>query len=83
MAASSVVKLFNVIEDIFLGQITRFVDAFFDTFFFQTAKKGLGYSVVPTVSTPTHAGFKLVGFTKSQPIITAVLGGFNWSLQHL
>jgi hypothetical protein len=39
------------------------------------AKKRLGNSVVPAVSTPTHTGLKLVGFTKSQPIITAVLGG--------
>ena len=43
MPSGSVVKRFNVIEDIFLGQITRFVDAFFDSFFFKTAKKGLGY----------------------------------------
>ena len=83
MPSGSVVKRFNVIEDIFLGEITCFVDAFFDSLLFQTTKKRFGNGVVPTVSTPTHAGLKLVGFTKSQPIITAVLGGFNWSLQHL
>lgn len=73
MPSGSVVKGFNVIEDIFLGQITRFVDAFFDSLLFQTAKKRFGNSVVPAVSTSTHAGLKLVGSAKSQPIITAVL----------
>jgi hypothetical protein len=54
VAAGSVVKNFDVIEHISPGHVACFVDALADAFFLQAAEKGLGYSVILTITAPTH-----------------------------
>jgi hypothetical protein len=58
--ASSIVEHFDVIEDIFTGQITCFVDALLDPFFLQTTKKGLDNGVIPAVTPAAHTGLEIV-----------------------
>ena len=48
MAAGSMVKDFDVIEDVGARQITGFVDAFSHALLFQTAEEGLGNRIIPT-----------------------------------
>lgn len=73
VAPGSIVKDFDVVEDISSGQISGFVDTFADAFFFQTAKKRFGHGVMPTTSTPAHARFKVIGLAKAPPVIAAIL----------
>ena len=73
MAPFAIVEDLDVIEDVFLRDITGFVDAPFNAFLFQAAKERLSDGVIPTISTATHTRFKIVLFAESKPIITAVL----------
>lgn len=73
MALFSIVEDLDVIKDVFLRNIAGFVDTFFNAFLFQAAKKRLSDGIIPTISTATHARFKIVMFAESKPIITAVL----------
>ncbi len=73
MAPGSIVKNFDVIEDIGLGQISGFVDAFADAFLFQATEKGFGDGIVPTISTTAHAWRKIVGLAETAPVIATVL----------
>lgn len=73
MAPGSIVKDFDVIEDICPGQIAGFVDAFADTFLFQTAKERFGDCVIPTISAPAHALFEIVRLQEIAPVVTAEL----------
>ena len=54
--AASIVEDFDVIEYIGASEISCFVDALADAFFFQTAEEGFGYRVIPTISAPAHTG---------------------------
>ncbi len=47
MATGSIVEHHDVIKDIGLGEVSRFVDALLDTFLFQTTKEGFSDGVVP------------------------------------
>lgn len=78
----TIVKDFDVIEDVGTSQISGFVDAFANSFLLQAAEEGLRYGIVPAVSTTTHARLQVVRLTESLPVITSVLGEFNWSSQH-
>ncbi|ANI21820.1 hypothetical protein AB870_26180 (plasmid) [Pandoraea faecigallinarum] len=51
MTAGSIVKDFDVIEDVGARQITGFVDAFSHAFLFKTAEEGLGNRVDAPMST--------------------------------
>ena len=77
MAPGSIVKDFDVVEDIGPGQIPSFIDPFADTFLFQTAEERLGYSVIPTISAPTHAWLKVIGLAEASPIIATVLAALD------
>lgn len=68
MASFSIVEDLDVIEDIFLRNIKDFIETFSNTFFFQTGKKRLSNGVVPTISTATHVGLKIVLFAKTNPV---------------
>ena len=61
MASRSVIEDLDVIEDIGTGELTGFVDAFADSFLFQATEEGFGYRIIPAITTPTHAGFQIVG----------------------
>ena len=60
MASGSIIKHFDVIEDISSGNIACFVDTFFDAFFLQATKERFDDGIVPAVTASTHAGFELV-----------------------
>ncbi len=47
VAAGSIVEHLDVIKDIGLGEVSRFVNALLDTFLFQTTKEGFSDGVVP------------------------------------
>jgi hypothetical protein len=55
MAPHSIVKDFDVIEDIGTSQISSFVDALSDSLLFQAAKEGFCNGIVPAVAAPAHA----------------------------
>jgi hypothetical protein len=68
-----IVEIINVLRQAHSGSISIRVDMPFDVFLLQAAKEGLGYSVVPTVSPPTHARLKVIDLAKAPPSITAIL----------
>jgi hypothetical protein len=74
MPADWIVKHFNIVKDIGSCYISGFVNSFFDTLFFQTAKKGFGYSIIPAVAAPTHTRLEIVVATKPSPVVAAILG---------
>ena len=51
-----IIKDFDVIEDIGSSQITGFIDPFSDSFFFQATEEGFSNRIIPTVTSPAHAG---------------------------
>ena len=53
--AAPIVEDLDVIENIGASEISCFIDALTNAFFFQTAEKGFGYRVIPTTSAPAHA----------------------------
>lgn len=57
----SIVKDFDVVEDIRPGQISGFLDAFADAFLFQAAKERFRHGVIPPISTTAHAWLEIVG----------------------
>ena len=77
MAAFCVVEHLDVIEHIATSILPRGVDFSLDTFPFQQLEKALGYGVVMTAASATHAGNPIVRFQKNALIGAAVLGGFN------
>jgi hypothetical protein len=77
IAPGSIVKDFDVIEDIGPRQIPGFVDAFADAFLFQAAEKGFGDGIVPTISTTAHAWLKVVGLAEAAPVIATVLAAWS------
>jgi hypothetical protein len=77
VAPGSIVKDFDVIEDIGPGQIPGFIDAFADTLLLQAAEERFGHRIVPTISTAAHARFKVVGFAEAAPVVAAVLAALD------
>ncbi len=77
VAPGPVVEHFNVIEDIRPGQISSFIDAFSDTLFFQRTEERFGYGIIPTVTTPAHARYQVVGPAEALPVIAAVLAALD------
>lgn len=67
--ADPVVENLNVVEDIGACQIPNFVNAFADVFLLQTAEKRFCDSVVPTVTTPTHARQQTVSLAEPLPVV--------------
>ena len=73
VAPGSIVKDFDVIEDVCAGQIAGFVDAPADALLFQTAEERFGHGVIPTISATAHAWFKIVGLAEAAPVVATVL----------
>jgi hypothetical protein len=71
--AASIVEDLDVIENIGASEISCFVDAFADAFFFKAAEEGLGHHVIPAISAPAHAGQQVVGTAEANPVVTAIL----------
>jgi len=72
VAPGPVVEYFNVMEDIRLGQIPGFIDAFSDPFFFQRTEERFGHRIIPAVATPAHARRQIIGPAEALPVVTAV-----------
>ena len=64
MSTASIIKRLDVVEDIFLRDISRLVDALLDSLLLQAAEKGFRHGIIPTVSPATHAGLKVVLMTE-------------------
>src|SRR5690606_2088446 len=77
-----IVKDFNVVKDIGTGQITGFVDTLADSFLLQATEERLSNSVVPAVSTATHARLQVVGLAEALPVIAAILAALIGMYQH-
>lgn len=60
MASGSIIKDFDVIEDISSGNIACIVETFLDALFLQATKERFGNGIDPAVTASTHAGFELV-----------------------
>ena len=75
MAVSSrpIIKDLDVIEDIGPGELTRFVDALANPFFFQAAEERLRHRIIPAVSPPAHAGLQIIGQAEAPPVVATVL----------
>jgi hypothetical protein len=73
VASGSIVKDFDVIEDIGSRQISGFVDAFAYALLFQADERGFGDGIVPTISTTAHAWLKVVGLAEAAPVTATVL----------
>jgi len=55
MASGSIVKHFDVLEDICLREIARSVDLSSDSLLFQAAEERFSDGIVPAVATTAHA----------------------------
>jgi len=73
MAPGTIVKNFNVIEDIGANQVARFVNAFANPLPFETAEERLCDRIVPAVATPAHTGSEVIDHAESAPVAAAVL----------
>jgi hypothetical protein len=73
VTATSIVKHFDVIKDTRTRQFSGYVYSFLEYFLFQTAEKRLRNSIIPTIGSTTLARIQVVSFTKSYPIIAAIL----------
>jgi len=73
MATGRIVERFNVRSDVGRREISRLVYSLFDSLLLQTAKKRFHNGVVPAISSPTHAGLKMVRSAEAAPGITAIL----------
>ena len=73
VAPGSIVKDFNVIEDIGPSQIPGFIDALADPLLFQTAEERFSDSIIPAVATSAHTRFKIVGLAEAPPVIATIL----------
>ncbi len=69
----TIIEALDVVVDLSRGKCPACVDALLDPLLLQTAKEGFGHCVVPTVATPTHAGFQVVRPAKAPPCIAATL----------
>lgn len=73
MAPDPIIEHVNIIENTRPSQISSFIDAFSDTLFFQRTEERFGYGIIPTVTTPAHARYQVVGPAEALPVIAAVL----------
>jgi len=73
MTTCTIIERLDIVEHIGSRQITGFVNSFLDAFLFQAAKERFSNGIIPAVPTTAHAGFKVVGFQKAPPVITAIL----------
>ena len=73
VAADSIVETLDVVKHICTGELTRFIDTLSNSFLLQATEEGFRRCVVPAVSSPAHAGFKVVGITETFPVIATVL----------
>ncbi len=73
VTSDPVIKHFDVVEHIGLGQVTGFVDPFPDPLLFQAAEKRFSHRVIPTITPTAHAGVQVVGATEPVPVIAPVL----------
>lgn len=73
MSTGTIIEQFDVLGDLGLGHITSRVDALLGPLIFQAAKKQFGHRFIPAVSTPTHAGHKVMRVAEAPPGIAAKL----------
>lgn len=74
MPSAAVVERFDIIEDVGLGQISGFVEAFLYVFFLQAREERFDHRIIPTVATPAHTGLEVVGDAEASPVVAAELG---------
>lgn len=55
------------------SSLYAFIFLWMSNAFFQAVEERFSDRVIPAISPLAHAGFKVVGFTKPEPVITAVL----------
>jgi len=69
----------RIVEAIYvLGKVQRggfsiSVDMFLDALFLQATEEGFRHSIVPAISSPAHARFKMIRLAVTPPGITSVL----------
>ena len=73
MAASSIVKHFDVFEYICLREIACSLELPSDARFFQVAEERFSNGIVPAVFTAAHARVELVCSAEAEPVVAAVL----------
>lgn len=73
VAPNWIVKAFDIVRQIQFGGLPVSVDPLLDAFLFQTAEERLGDCVIPAVSPPAHAWFKVIGLAEAPPCIAPVL----------
>src|SRR5450830_36855 len=68
-----IVEIINVFGQVKRSGFAVGVNTFLDALLLQTAKEGLSYCVIPTVRSPAHARFYMIGLAKAAPGIAAIL----------
>ena len=81
MQATTIVKHLDVVKQRRTGRCSRTETV--AELELQAREEALHRRVVPTVSLPRHADLKAALLEPLLVIAARVLGGFNWSLQHL
>jgi hypothetical protein len=66
-----IVEAINVLSKIQRGGFSIGVDMFLDALFVQATEEGFRHSIVPTVSSPAHARFKMIRHSVTPPGITS------------
>ena len=69
----TIVKHFDVSEDIRIGHSIGHVGPVLDSLSFPAAEDELGNGIVPTVTPSAHSGLEVVSVTKSLPVVAALL----------
>ena len=73
VSACSIVEHLDVIMDIGMGDVARFIDSLLDPFFLQAAEEGFRHRVIPAVPAPAHAGLQAMLAAEAPPGVAAVL----------
>jgi len=74
VSTGAIIEGLDVLVDLGRGDLPGPVDAFPNPLLLQAAKKGFGHRIIPTVATPTHAGFQVMRPAEAPPRIAAKLG---------
>src|SRR5713101_2709870 len=73
VAPCLIVERVDVVSDIGCRSFSVFVDALSYSFLLQAAEEGLCNRVIPAVSPPAHARFKMIRAAKALPVIASIL----------
>jgi hypothetical protein len=72
VAPPSIVKHFNIVEQVSPCLVAGFVDSLSNAFLLQAAEERLGNGIIVTVASPAHAGDKPMGAAEAHPVVAAV-----------